>query len=210
MLSGPGAAGPSSFGEGAIRATIRPLWVDWLTRPVRSCRELGLGARNRPLSRKAAYTAFPRGSRPGPAGQSGLESGGERVMEGELAGGLGFEPRLAESESAVLPLNYPPAGAAGQKIAAGDSMLTRKSEDQVCGEPSSGLIAGRQARYARPQGDRFGSAGRQVVSPCRMNCNRSARGSTRSSGRFPRAVPVPSQTRKSPARRGDGGAPCGR
>ena len=25
-----------------------------------------------------------------------------------LAGGLGFEPRLTESESAVLPLNYPP------------------------------------------------------------------------------------------------------
>jgi hypothetical protein len=25
-----------------------------------------------------------------------------------MAGGLGFEPRLAESESAVLPLNYPP------------------------------------------------------------------------------------------------------
>ena len=28
-----------------------------------------------------------------------------------LAGGPGFEPRLTESESAVLPLNYPPAGA---------------------------------------------------------------------------------------------------
>jgi len=27
-----------------------------------------------------------------------------------LAGGLGFEPRLTESESAVLPLNYPPPG----------------------------------------------------------------------------------------------------
>src|SRR5690606_961562 len=25
-----------------------------------------------------------------------------------MAGGLGFEPRLTESESAVLPLNYPP------------------------------------------------------------------------------------------------------
>ena len=29
---------------------------------------------------------------------------------GRVAGGLGFEPRLAESESAVLPLNYPPPG----------------------------------------------------------------------------------------------------
>ena len=27
----------------------------------------------------------------------------------KLAGGLGFEPRLAESESAVLPLDDPPA-----------------------------------------------------------------------------------------------------
>ena len=29
-------------------------------------------------------------------------------MKVEVAGGLGFEPRLTESESAVLPLNYPP------------------------------------------------------------------------------------------------------
>ena len=29
-----------------------------------------------------------------------------------LAGGLGFEPRLAESESAVLPLDDPPMEAA--------------------------------------------------------------------------------------------------
>src|ERR1700722_11711151 len=29
----------------------------------------------------------------------------------QLAGGPGFEPRLTESESAVLPLNYPPTAA---------------------------------------------------------------------------------------------------
>ena len=29
-------------------------------------------------------------------------------MTKHLAGGLGFEPRLAESESAVLPLDDPP------------------------------------------------------------------------------------------------------
>jgi hypothetical protein len=28
----------------------------------------------------------------------------------DMAGGLGFEPRLAESESAVLPLDDPPVG----------------------------------------------------------------------------------------------------
>jgi hypothetical protein len=31
-----------------------------------------------------------------------------------VAGGLGFEPRLTESESAVLPLNYPPSGKSNQ------------------------------------------------------------------------------------------------
>src|SRR5262244_928115 len=31
-----------------------------------------------------------------------------RVAEAKLTGGLGFEPRLAESESAVLPLDDPP------------------------------------------------------------------------------------------------------
>ncbi len=31
-----------------------------------------------------------------------------KLLELMLAGGLGFEPRLAESESAVLPLDDPP------------------------------------------------------------------------------------------------------
>jgi hypothetical protein len=34
-----------------------------------------------------------------------------------LAGGPGFEPRLTESESAVLPLNYPPTAAQGRVFA---------------------------------------------------------------------------------------------
>ena len=32
----------------------------------------------------------------------------EAISEGFVAGGPGFEPGLTESESAVLPLNYPP------------------------------------------------------------------------------------------------------
>ena len=32
------------------------------------------------------------------------------LLKERLAGGPGFEPGLTESESAVLPLNYPPAG----------------------------------------------------------------------------------------------------
>jgi hypothetical protein len=37
-----------------------------------------------------------------------------------VAGGLGFEPRLAESESAVLPLNYPPKGPGARTFVSGD------------------------------------------------------------------------------------------
>jgi hypothetical protein len=33
-----------------------------------------------------------------------------KALNIEMAGGLGFEPRLAESESAVLPLDDPPKG----------------------------------------------------------------------------------------------------
>ena len=33
-----------------------------------------------------------------------------------MAGGLGFEPRLAESESAVLPLNYPPNAVLAERL----------------------------------------------------------------------------------------------
>jgi hypothetical protein len=40
-----------------------------------------------------------------------------KIPQNQLAGELGFEPRLAESESAVLPLNYSPAGA-GQRVSA--------------------------------------------------------------------------------------------
>src|SRR5215471_9646747 len=32
----------------------------------------------------------------------------KKAQRHQMAGGLGFEPRLTESESAVLPLNYPP------------------------------------------------------------------------------------------------------
>lgn len=39
----------------------------------------------------------------------------ELVLE-SLAGEPGFEPRLTESESAVLPLNYSPAAPAGEAV----------------------------------------------------------------------------------------------
>src|SRR5215469_14686978 len=42
---------------------------------------------------------------PSPTGKGG------KSEAGQLAGELGFEPRLTESESAVLPLNYSPVSA---------------------------------------------------------------------------------------------------
>src|SRR5487761_420613 len=42
-----------------------------------------------------------------------------------MAGGLGFEPRLAESESAVLPLDDPPAGASRRFFSTGRAHLGR-------------------------------------------------------------------------------------
>jgi hypothetical protein len=36
---------------------------------------------------------------------------GGKEQSYQMAGGPGFEPRLTESESAVLPLNYPPTAA---------------------------------------------------------------------------------------------------
>ena len=46
------------------------------------------------------------------------EQGGKalNIAKGRVAGGRGFEPRLTESESAVLPLYDPPAGSIGAKI----------------------------------------------------------------------------------------------
>ena len=42
-----------------------------------------------------------------------------------LAGELGFEPRLTESESAVLPLNYSPTGLAGSRLEGGSRAVRR-------------------------------------------------------------------------------------
>ena len=44
---------------------------------------------------------------------------GNACRDQEVAGGPGFEPRLPESESGVLPLNYPPSGTLPASPAAG-------------------------------------------------------------------------------------------
>src|SRR5262245_39725874 len=75
-----------------------------------------------------------------------------------LAGGLGFEPRLTESESAVLPLNYPPIGktltlsvASGARPVASLLLLVRAvPERRRDASPSRTSRSAFQARKARP------------------------------------------------------------
>ncbi len=64
-----------------------------------------------------------------------------------LAGGLGFEPRLAESESAVLPLDDPPpAGGAAQAWASVAGELTSTPGRDWVGPGSAGGAGGRAKR----------------------------------------------------------------
>lgn len=48
------------------------------------------------------------------ADQTAKASEATAKMGSRLAGGPGFEPRLSESESEVLPLNYPPISGSGE------------------------------------------------------------------------------------------------
>src|SRR3954454_15623334 len=58
------------------------------------------------LFRLSGYSAHPRRrGLPPPC----LLATGRKAERNQVAGGLGFEPRLAESESAVLPLDDPPS-----------------------------------------------------------------------------------------------------
>lgn len=60
--------------------------------------------------------------------RTSMAGGGAR----ELAGGPGFEPRLTESESAVLPLNYPPAGKAARRSSPVGASLTDRVRGFKC------------------------------------------------------------------------------
>ena len=66
-----------------------------------------------------------------------------------MAGGLGFEPRLEESESSVLPLDDPPRtqikGRTGKEIVQADCVnrLARKSEAAINVHFSLTVIVGR-------------------------------------------------------------------
>ena len=45
-----------------------------------------------------------------------------------MAGGRGFEPLLAESESAVLPLDEPPIGVLGNAILTGNHIEKKEGK----------------------------------------------------------------------------------
>src|SRR3984885_1721152 len=94
-----------------------------------------------------------------------------RLLEGQdwVAGGLGFEPRLAESESAVLPLDDPPAVltlgvlraatgfAAADLLAFHLACITRHEACLTQGLAQRLIIPNQRARNAVP--DRAGLAG---------------------------------------------------
>jgi hypothetical protein len=70
--------------------------------PQEKCGKVGPG-----LDISSSDLAPPMPPRPGHTATL-LTTGKRRYRRQWVAGGLGFEPRLTESESAVLPLNYPP------------------------------------------------------------------------------------------------------
>jgi hypothetical protein len=56
-----------------------------------------------------------------------FEKQGFQRIERDLAGEPGLEPRLTESESVVLPLNYSPADAAGARLGCCAALITKSA-----------------------------------------------------------------------------------
>ena len=77
----------------------------------------------------------------GDPGQRDLPCEDFQRLSRELAGGPGFEPRLTESESAVLPLNYPPKPLQNKAL---------------------GFIAAISARHRHALRDRGGAVAQQI------------------------------------------------
>lgn len=101
-----------------------------------------------------------------------------------LAGGPGFEPRLTESESAVLPLNYPPAGSRVSLLNSGPCGPSNQFRGAFSYRPRRSVstpgVGGRPSRRRRRRrgrwrrgdaagGNRGGTAvaGRRDRRPCR-------------------------------------------
>src|SRR5262245_8093802 len=68
-----------------------------------------------------------------------------------MAGGLGFEPRLTESESAVLPLNYPPIGKT-PSLSPRFLLLVSARLEHVDATPAHLGHLGRLSKRQRPKG----------------------------------------------------------
>ena len=65
-----------------------------------------------------------------------------------MAEGPGFEPRLTESEFAVLPLNYPPPD--GRRSSHAGKTWPRKTEARLFGEPDDQAAAVTERRVIVP------------------------------------------------------------
>src|SRR5262249_20079216 len=100
----------------------------------------------------------------------------------QMAGGLGFEPRLTESESAVLPLNYPPIGKSNQIRSGMDqasqsgpgSLATTIAADRRNAGTSMASRAGFQAAWAGcpasvVRGGSWTTAGRPCAKTARLS-----------------------------------------
>ncbi len=97
---------------------------------------------------------------PAPPGAAGSMTIGPQTQKGPLeaglglAGGRGFEPRLTESESAVLPLDDPPRGDGGWLFSIGSKPPGRSLKlNACCTEDAYGPCAGPPS-CARPRGHR--------------------------------------------------------
>src|SRR5438045_3763194 len=67
----------------------------------------GAGSPWQPLKTHGKF-CNTRDMKTAPRGAGRNAGSADEICTSRVAGGLGFEPRLTESESAVLPLNYPP------------------------------------------------------------------------------------------------------
>src|SRR5206468_11749605 len=77
-----------------------------------------------------------------------LRPDGQPHLSYKLAGGLGFEPRLAESESAVLPLDDPPP--ARERRAVPDDKMSGPARLRFYHTRRRLGSAGSRARFAAP------------------------------------------------------------
>ena len=126
------------------RARPRGLWPPALARRD-AASALGCRAAGRPQAFRGAIGGR-RGGWPDPRRQRAPGSV-RRQRPGVLAGGLGFEPRLTESESAVLPLDDPPRS---ERPSGDGRWETGIDGISLSGDPALAMASGAPTASRRP------------------------------------------------------------